>query len=132
MEGHIVSFRFGYKIFQLLQYFCSPVIVPTRPLKEDSRAEAQEEDFLREAEAVENVTAAEKLGISRATAPSLGVTAAAAEEDMVVLSAEEEEEEEARKLGMFEFKIFADVRAGTHRLTVPQQLYLRRCRPLVS
>jgi hypothetical protein len=80
------------------------VIVPTQPLKEeDSRAEAQEEDFLREAEAVENVTAAEKLGISRAIAPSLGVTAA--EEDMALSAAaeEEEEEEEARKLGMFEF-----------------------------
>ena len=65
------------------------MIVPTRALKEGTLAEAQEEV---EAAVVENATVAEKSDISRATAPSRGVTAV----ETTALSAVEAE---ARKLG---------------------------------
>jgi len=62
----------------------SPVIVPTRALKEGTLADAQVVEA--EAEAAQNVTAAEKLDISRVTAPSLRITAEGVEAEATALS----------------------------------------------
>jgi hypothetical protein len=109
------------------------VIVPRQALEAeeveeaDTLAEAQEEADTREVAVVANATVAEKSATSRATAPILA--AVEVEETTAALSAGE-----TKKLGEFH-NLYSPMSARVlihDFFHVPHQLYLRRCRPLVS